>query len=281
MKFKALLIITIIFFTSCEDKNPLEREALDKVNTLESLMEDAKNKSIDVTREETILWFSKEFLKFANWDESNKEATEKLFGYERYYADNKKQMAEELPDFERKKVIQILNKGIDDLKKELQGEIKRRPVNKVDWQNTKAANNMFVSNGKPSFPYDYFSKTVGQPLTNTDVYNDHLGAIFHGGENLYPVDHDRAINSFLLNEDGSFDEELMKELTSIPDTNIGFLIYWSMGGIPEWVEEKEPEIRKGRSLFTGFDIDNPVARGLWLKLYAEQVSLLKVKRLRS
>ncbi|GAL63555.1 hypothetical protein [Algibacter lectus] len=280
MKFKALLIITIIFFTSCEDKNPLEREALDKVNTLESLMEDAKNKSIDVTREETILWFSKEFLKFANWDESNKEATEKLFGYERYYADNKKQMAEELPDFERKKVIQILNKGIDDLKKELQGEIKRRPVNKVDWQNTKAANNMFVSNGKPSFPYDYFSKTVGQPLTNTDVYNDHLGAIFHGGENLYPVDHDRAINSFLLNEDGSFDEELMKELTSIPDTNIGFLIYWSMG-IPEWVEEKEPEIRKGRSLFTGFDIDNPVARGLWLKLYAEQVSLLKVKRLRS
>ncbi|WP_405293637.1 hypothetical protein [Algibacter sp. Ld11] len=277
MKFKALLIITIIFFTSCEDKNPLELEALDKVNALESLMEDAKNKSIDVTREETILWFSKEFLKFANWDESNKEATEKLFGYERYYADNKKQMAEDLPDFERKKVIQILNKGIDDLKKELQGEIKRRPVNKVDWQNTKAANNMFVSNGKPSFPYDYFSKTVGQPLTNTDVYNDHLGAIFHGGENLYPVDHDRAINSFLLKENGSFDEELMKELTSIPDTNIGFLIYWSMG-IPEWVEEKEPEIRKGRSLFTGFDIDNPVARDLWAKIIRRTGELTKGKK---
>ncbi|MDO7135996.1 hypothetical protein [Algibacter lectus] len=277
MKFKALLIITIIIFTSCEDKNPLELEALDKVNALESLMEDAKNKSIDVTREETILWFSKEFLKFANWDESNKEATEKLFGYERYYADNKKQMAEDLPDFERKKVIQILNKGIDDLKKELQGEIKRRPVNKVDWQNTKAANNMFVSNGKPSFPYDYFSKTVGQPLTNTDVYNDHLGAIFHGGENLYPVDHDRAINSFLLKENGSFDEELMKELTSIPDTNIGFLIYWSMG-IPEWVEEKEPEIRKGRSLFTGFDIDNPVARDLWAKIIRRTGELTKGKK---
>ena len=136
---------------------------------------------------------------------------------------------------------------------------------------------MFVSNGKPSFPYDYFSKTVGQPLTNTDVYNDHLGALYHGGENLYPVDHDRAINSFLLKEDGTFDEELMKELTEIPDTNIGFLYYWSMG-IPEWVEKKEPEIRKGRSLFTGFDIDNPLAREVWGKIIRRTGELTKGKK---
>ncbi|MDQ8201477.1 hypothetical protein [Pelagicoccus sp. SDUM812003] len=59
---------------------------------------------------------------------------------------------------------------------------------------------MLLINGKPIFLYDYFSKSVGRPLTDDRVYNDHLGAIFHGGENLYPVDHDRAINSFLLNE---------------------------------------------------------------------------------
>lgn len=278
-KYFSLLVLLLLVVGCKGEKKELtiEEEAIEKEGVLKSLMEEAHAKSIDVTREETILWFSKEFLKFANWDESNKDAVQKLFGYERYYADKKEQMAEELPDFERKKVIQILNKGIDDLKKELQGEIKRRPVNKVDWQNTKAANNMFVSNGKPSFPYDYFSKTVGQPLTNKDVYNDHLGAIFHGGENLYPVDHDRAINSFLLKEDGSFDEELMKELTGIPDTNIGFLIYWSMG-IPEWVEEKEPEIRKGRSLFTGFDIDNPVARDLWAKIIRRTGELTKGKK---
>lgn len=282
MKKQALIFgfIIAILLSGCntkqEYKTPKE-EALSKIEILESLMDEAKDKSIDVTREETTLWFSKEFVKFADWDENNKEAIAKLFGYERYYAPKKDSLAEMLPDFERKKVVQILDKSIDDLQKELSGEIKRRPVNKVDWKNAKAGDNMFISNGKPSFPYDYFSKTVGQPLTNTDVYNDHLGALYHGGENLYPVDHDRAINSFLLNEDGTFDEELMKEVTSIPDTNIGFLYYWSMG-IPEWVEKREPEIRKGRSLFTGFDIDNPLARDVWGKIIRRTGELTKGKK---
>jgi beta-galactosidase len=282
MKKQALIFgfIFAMFLNGCntkqEYKTPKE-EALSKIETLKSLMIEAQEKSIDVTREETTLWFSKEFVKFADWDENNKEAIAKLFGYERYYTAQKDSLAEMLPDFERKKVVQILDKSIDDLQKELRGEIKRRPVNKVDWQNAKAGDNMFISNGKPSFPYDYFSKTVGQPLTNTNVYNDHLGALYHGGENLYPVDHDRAINSFLLNEDGTFDEELMTEVTSIPDTNIGFLYYWSMG-IPEWVEKREPEIRKGRSLFTGFDIDNPLARDVWGKIIRRTGELTKGKK---
>ncbi|MGC6430282.1 MAG: alpha-amylase family protein [Jejuia sp.] len=270
-------ILLVIFLISCNKTVTLEEEALNKISDLESLMKEAKTNSIDVTREETVLWFSKEFLKFANWDENNKEAIERLFGYERYYALKKDSLAKILPDFERKKVIEILDKGIYDLKKELNGEIKRRPVNKVDWQNTKAGDNMFISNGKPIFPYDYFSKTVGQPLTNEQIYNDHLGALYHGGENLYPVDHDRAINSFLLKEDGTWDKELMKEVTGIPDTNIGFLYYWDMG-IPEWVEKKEPEVRLGRSLFTGFDIDNPLARDVWRKIIRHTGELTKGKK---
>ncbi len=284
----------LLFTTACTQNNPTstqtlknseqtastnayEQEALSKLTVLREMMEEARSKQIDVTREETIVWFSEQFLKFANWDEANPEAIEAAFGYERYYTKDKKRLAAELPDFERRKVIEILDKGIDTLGQELRGEIARRPVQKVDWHNTVAGDNMFLANGKPSFPYDYFSKTVGQPLTNTDIYNDHLGAIYHGGENLYPVDHDRAINSFLLNEDGTFNEELMKELTGIPDTNIGFLIYWSMG-IPEWVERKEPEVRKGRSLFTGFDIDNPLAREVWGKIIRRTGELTKGKK---
>lgn len=257
--------------------SPLEQQAKAKLVKLKGMMAEARNKNIDVTREETLVWFSEQFIKFANWDEANPEAIEAAFGYERYYAPDKVELAASLPDFERQKVNEILEKGIAVLEQVLRGEIKRRPVNKVDWQGTKASDNMFISNGKPIFPYDYFSKSVGQPLTNTDVYNDHLGALYHGGENLYEVDHDRAINSFLLKEDGTFDEELMKELTDIPDTNIGFLYYWIMG-IPEWVEKQEPEVRKGRSLFTGFDIDNPLARDLWGKIIRRTGELTKGKK---
>ena len=273
--FIALFVLTIA--ASCSSQSKFEKEALEKIDQLTDMMTEAQSKSIDVTREETALWFSKEFLKFANWDEANKDIIEGLFEKMDVFAKDKKQLAKELPDFERQKVIQILDESIKVLGQEIRGEIKRRPVVKVDWHNTKASENMFIGNGKPTFLYDYFSKTVGQPLTNTDVYNDHLGALFHGGENLYPVDHDRAINSFLLNEDGTFDEELMKELTGIPDTNIGYLIYWNMG-IPEWAQKKEPEIRKGRSLFTGFDIDNPLARDIWGKIVRETGTLTKGKK---
>ena len=271
------LFVGFIFLHSCTVQLQPEQEALKKIEILESLMAEANAKGIDVTREETLHWFSKEFLKFADWDEANKEAVEKLFEYYGPYKKDKTKYAEELPDLERQKVIEMLDKGIEQLKMVLGGKQKRRPVNKIDWQNIEVGDDMLLSNGKPVFLFDYFSKTVGSSLSNSSIYNDHLGAIYHGGENLYPVDHDRAINSFLLKEDGSFDEALMKEVTDISDANVGFLLYWNMG-IPEWVEEKEPEVRKGRSLFTGYDIDNPLAREVWGKIVRETGSLTKGKK---
>ena len=241
-------ILFFAFFISACTSNKTasqsyKERALEKIAVLEKLMAEAGVKSIDVKREETLLWFSKEFLKFADWDEANKDKVEKLFGYYGPYEKDKAKYAEELPDLERQKVVEMLDKGIETLGKILKGKITRRAVNSIEWENIEVGEDELLSNGKPVFLFDYFSKTVGSPLTNTSIYNDHLGAIFHGGENLYPVDHDRAINSFLLKEDGTFDEELMKEVTEIDNSNTGFLLYWNMG-IPEWVEKKEPEVRK-------------------------------------
>ncbi|MCL7752646.1 alpha-amylase family protein [Polaribacter sp. Z022] len=272
-----LVFIAVFVFDSCKKVNPLEEVALTKISKLESLMETAKSKSIDVTREETTLWFANEFIKFANWDEAHKEDIERLFSYYWIYKKDKKKLAEELPDFERNKVIEILDKSINDLEQLIAGNIKRRPVNKVDWENIEVVKNQFLSNGKPVFLYDYFSKTVGQPLTNKSIYNDHLGAIHHGGSTLYEVNQDRAINPYLLKEDGTFDQEKLKLVTDIPDTNVGFMILWNMG-MPDWVHKKEPQLADGRSLFTGFDIDNPLARKVWSDVIQKSASLLKGKK---
>ncbi|MCM2373464.1 alpha-amylase family protein [Aporhodopirellula aestuarii] len=258
--------------------NPLTKEALAKITTLESKMEEAQTNGIDVTREETVVWFAKEFLKYADWDERNQDAVAYLFGEYAPYKEDKDKLAAEIPDFQRKKVVGILDGGIAELSRVISGEIKRRPVNKVDWQNIEVGDNMLInSNGRPVFLYDYFSKSVGRPLTDTSVYNDHLGAIFHGGENLYPPEHDRAINSFLLKEDRTFDQELLREVTGISESNVGFLIYWNQG-IPEWVEKLEPEVRFGRSTFTGFDIDNPLVREVWGTIARETGALTKGKK---
>ncbi|WP_211344321.1 alpha-amylase family protein [Flavivirga rizhaonensis] len=271
--FSFLLITALI---GCNKTLTVEEQALEKIEVLEALMSEAKSKSIDVTREETLLWFSKEFIKFADWDEAHKPEVEKLFGYYSFYEKDKAKYAEELPDFERGKVIEILDKGIAELNKVLDGTIKRRPVSKIDWGNVEVADNMLKNNGKPVFLFDYFSKTVGAPLTDKNVYNDHLGAIFHGGQRLYEVNMDRAVNPFILNEDRTFNEKI-ELITEIPDTNVGFLILWNMG-MPQWIHDKEPEVTKGRSLFTGFDIDNPLMRDVWSDVMKKTGELTKGKK---
>ena len=271
-----LFVFTIVFFMSCGEENPLTAEALNKIDKLESLMDKAQSKSIDVTREETTLWFAKEFIKFADYDEAHKEDVEKLFGYYGPFSKDKKKYADELPDFERGKVVEILDKSINDLEELIAGKRTRRPVSKVDWENIEVAKDMFKSNGKPVFLYDYFSKTVGKQLTNKNVYNDHLGNIYHGGQRLYEPNMDRAINPYILNEDGTFNEKI-DLITEIPDTNVGFLILWNMG-MPDWVHKQDPDIAKGRSLFTGFDIDNPLARKVWSDVIQKAGALTKGKK---
>ncbi|WP_075344081.1 alpha-amylase family protein [Tenacibaculum agarivorans] len=272
-----LVFIAMCYSCGTTPKNTLESEALDKIKTLEKLTSDAKAKSIDVAREETILWFSKEFLKFATWDEENNDAVEKLFGYYKKYEADKETLANELPDFERKKVIEILDKGIEGLENILSGKMSRKPAQKIEWDNITVEKNKLMNNGRPVFLHDYFSKTVGAPLTDKDIYNDHLGAIYHTGSHLYDVNKDRPSNPYMLNEDGTFDEILLSYITEVPDTNIGFLLLWNMG-VPDWMKKKEPEIEKGRSLFTGFDVDNPLLRDVWSKVIKKTGEVTKGKK---
>lgn len=276
--FKSFSIIILLVFISCgKEKNKYETEALNKIEKLESLMATAKSKKIDIKREETLLWFSKEFIKFANWDENNKDQVEKAFGYDRFFKKDAAKLANELPDLERKKVIEILDKGIAQLEKLIDGSITRRPTPKIDWGNIKVTDKALINKGKPVFLHDYFSKTVGIPLTNKDVYNNHLGNMHHGGENLYEVHQDRAINPWLLNEDGTFDQERLKLLTNIPDTNIGFLYLWN-SGLPDWLKKKDSTVQVGRSLFMGLDIDNPNVREHWGKIATKTGELTKDKK---
>ncbi|SDR69976.1 beta-galactosidase [Polaribacter sp. KT25b] len=260
-----IFVLVLIFFSYAKEKNKYETEALQKIEQLEILMAKAKKNTIDVKREETLLWFSKEFIKFANWDEANKDQVEKSFSYDRFYKKDPVKWAIELPNLERKKVIEMLGKGILQLQKVLDGSIVRRPTPKVDWGGIKVTDRALINKEKPVFLHDYFSKTVGIPLTNKDVYNDHLGNMFHGGENLYEEHQDRAINPWLLNEDGSFDADRLKLLTNIPDTNIGFLYLWN-SGLPDWLKTKDSTVQVGRSLFMGLDIDNPLVRNHWGKI---------------
>lgn len=49
----------------------LSDEIEKKINTLNELITKAKDKNLDAKREEGVIWFANEFVKYANWDENN------------------------------------------------------------------------------------------------------------------------------------------------------------------------------------------------------------------
>ena len=57
----------------------LSDEIEKKINTLNELITKAKDKNLDAKREEGVIWFANEFVKYANWDENNVTINSKLF----------------------------------------------------------------------------------------------------------------------------------------------------------------------------------------------------------
>lgn len=269
MKKHNLFAILLLFFIQGFSVNAqnLTEEAHKKTAQLEKLMSKASKKGFDVTREETIIWFAKEFLKIAKWDEANIPFIQDSFEKFTPLKGDKAEMAKKLPDFERQKVIEILNKGISDLTMVLNGTIVRRPVAKVNWENIKVEKDQFTSNGKPVFLYDYFSKSMGNPTSDTNIYNDHLGNIDHIG----------GFTPNLLKEDRTFVQNPLNEAINHPDTKIGYLLLWN-SSIPQWVKKQDPEVTKGRNTFMGFDIDNPLMHEVWGKVIQKAGEVTKGKK---
>ncbi|MHA6483332.1 S-layer homology domain-containing protein [Paenibacillus sp. strain BS8-2] len=276
---KEILSITIVNAPT-EPDLMLKAEAETKLAALEERMAAAKERGIDITREETVQWMSEQFLKFADWDEQHIALNAKLYEQMVLFKGQGDKLANELPDFERMEVIAMLDKAISELQKVLDGEIVRKPVPKMDWNNIALNGSSFETNGKPVFVYDYFSKPLNQSTMDSGLYNDHLGN----------VDHPKALSINFQNPDGTIDMERMKDLTERPNTNIGYLNLWH-SGVPYkandpasswwgfdsqwesvWGEGIGPEMRIGRNYqYANYDIDNPALRNIWNSIFDQVV----------
>ena len=179
--------IPILFLWLFIDIQPIKAQGLklqaeQKLDELKQLMQEAETLNIDVKREASTVYFAELFLKCADWDESNKEINERIFGSYAYYSSNKTQLANDLPDMERQGVIDILDGAIGELTFVIAGDIIRRPVPDIDWANITVEGDSILNNGKPVFLYDYFSKSGG-----SENLNDYLGAISHPWNIFIPL----------------------------------------------------------------------------------------------
>lgn len=247
--FILLISITLSFSLSASE---LKQEAIEKISVLETLILQAQGQGLDATREECAVWFAIEFLKFADWDDRNKSANESFYSAYSHYRNNKTSMANNLPDYERSEVIKMLDTAIEELTKVISGDIVRRAVPKIDWENIITEDDMFTNSGKPVFLYDYFSKSPGNSTTDASLYNDYLGNVDHAGN----------INPNFVNADRSIQSWRLEKITKHAERTIGYTMLWHTG-YPGWIADAEPELKDGRSHFVGADIDNPTMREVW------------------
>lgn len=67
------LIILFISHAISFAQTDLVKEINNKIEVLNSLIQKANSKNIDTEREVCVIWMSKEFAKYADWDEKNIE----------------------------------------------------------------------------------------------------------------------------------------------------------------------------------------------------------------
>lgn len=147
---------------------------------LQSLMEEAQTNGLDTQREEAVLWFAQYFEKCADWDEANMTIVKDQYHQSAVYGYNADALAEQLPMYERKQVIEMLEDAISELQDVIDGKIIRPGVVKVDWDNlTIQGDQVYNPDGTPVFLYDYFSKAQNGDQSDRELYNDYLGNIVH------------------------------------------------------------------------------------------------------
>ena len=133
----------------------LSDEIEKKINTLNELITKAKDKNLDAKREEGVIWFANEFVKYANWDENNVTINSNLFATIPDYAPygkSSEELAKELAGFERTEIIKMLEDSIEEITNVISGEIVRRPVVDIDWENATVKDLSLIHISEPTRP---------------------------------------------------------------------------------------------------------------------------------
>ncbi len=267
----ALLAIFSLSFYQYASGQSLTRKVENKIADLRKLIDKAEAKGIEATKERMKIRVAEIFLVCADWDEANKAYNEQAFDDVQainYDVDlTPKQLADLLPDKERKDVMEILDGASTDLNRLIQGKETRKRSVKMAWDRLEIKGDRVVQDGKPVFINDWMFK------------RDKLGGYdtreFFGGLDGFYF----APNHLVQDSKGkvSLTRGIVNKIKNNLSENFGdpFL---GQRGVPDYILEKYPDIVKGKTMHTGFDIDHPQARVMHKDLFRLIVPQLAGKK---
>ncbi|WP_139957424.1 beta-galactosidase [Flavicella sediminum] len=252
---KKIVFLVCFVFSLTGFAQSLEKEASSKIKNLEKLIEKAEKKGIDVLKEKTTIRTAEIFLEFANWDEKNEKINTEAFQKVQSYKKDAVKMAKDLPSFERKDVILMLDEATDYLSLLLEKKVFRTESPKVDWKKAFVKEDQIIYNKTPVFLADYTWKPKSKNLTE-----------YHGNQDGFFL-----TPSYVINEKGDLQSRKKAELESKNTGSLGF-VFFNHKGVPKWAEKKYgPNFRMREDTYTTYDIDNPGAREIQKNLIAAVV----------
>ncbi|ANQ47440.1 T9SS type A sorting domain-containing protein [Flammeovirga sp. MY04] len=240
----------------------LEEQVETKIDSLESLILTANENGIDTQKEEMIAYTAKLFIEFAKVDEQSVSENTKYYGWHPTYKDDAQKLAEELPDFEREKTIELLETTISHLHQVISKDIVRPVTPLVDYSNIVRNENHLTQNGKTVFLMDY----VWKPDDVEEDTKKYFGA--YDGEYLTPS---------YLNEDLTYKEWAYNSIGSNDGQNIGS-VFIDNNNIPSWAYQKYDNFDVGSRHYGKYDVDHPGAKELYGKMFEHFVPLIQGKK---
>ncbi len=241
---KGIMVVSALSLAPLASQANTESMAREKIEQLQQLMKEAEAKGLDTQREECAVWMADAFLGYAAWDEQNIDLNTYQYATWASFKDNAKQLAEELPEFERAEVEKMLDTAIEELTAVMSGEVLRPTPAPTDWHGIKAEGDSFMSYGTPTFVNmnNRFPKETASP------YN---GLIDRAGLGLD-----------MTNDKGEVSKEVIKAQKKRAKSYSGD-VFLGHGVPPQWMREKDPTVMDGARLFVRYDIDNPLIRSTW------------------
>ncbi len=253
--FSCLFFLNLNFFAQSED------QAKRKIKKLKGLIEKAEGNNIDATKEKMAIRTAEIFLRYAKWDKKNTEINEEFYKHVPIYKKDAADWAKKLPKFEVAEVNLLLDKSIDVISSEINGEIKRKPTQQIDWSKLKIEGNKVI-NTTTNLPV-YLADWIWKPNVDelTEYYGNMDGFFFTHGHL----------------EKGKLKPFVKNQLINKESGQLGS-VFLNHTSVPKWAKDKYEGIDTMGRRYTAYDIDHPGARALNETLLSQTVPYIKDKK---
>ncbi len=216
---------------------------------LNKLIKQANKKDIYTEKEQMTLRTAEIYLEYAKWNEKNIAWNTESFELIKSFKGKAKTMAQDLPNFERREVNNILQNAIDEITKVINGKYIRKKEQEANWSYAKLKGNKIEQNNRFVFLLEHFWKPSNNYLRFFGMAD---------GTYISP--------NHLTNEKRDVQTYINNRLAEKPDGNLGF-VFVDSDHIPQWAKEKYNKFDKDAGQFGKYDIDYQSTKELY-KLYA-------------